>query len=71
MNTPTIEENLKHFVSTYRDIDEWFGVSAVQRHCRLSYNNARRLIDLGVKQGVFVQNEAFPFRVKKSENAPR
>ena len=37
---------------------------AIQRDCKVSYNHAFRIIELGVKKDLFKQNEREPYRYK-------
>lgn len=54
MNGSEVAENLERFING--NSREWFGVSAIQRDCRVSYNQGCRIIDLGIKQGIFEED---------------
>jgi hypothetical protein len=72
MNNAAIQKHLERFIADNERIE--FGVSAIQRDCRVSYNQGCRVMELGIKQGLFEQDERKPYRVKvvrdATENAP-
>ena len=42
---------------------EAFGISAIQRACRIGYNNARSVAELGVREGLLSEVNDYQFTV--------
>ena len=62
MNGQAVAKHLENFIEN--NDREWFGVAAIQRDCRVSYNQAFRVLELGVKQGAFEYDELKPYKYK-------
>ncbi|OES24479.1 ftsk gamma domain protein [Alteromonas macleodii] len=51
-------------LKTEPDFQETFGISRVQRHGRIGYNRAARLVEVGVEKGLLARcdNPTYHFR---------
>lgn len=56
-NDPENSDQLVSHDIGQQDQSEWFGCTKVQRHFRLSYNDAKRLLDFLVTVGILEQDE--------------
>lgn len=68
MNGQAVAKHLENFIEN--NTREWFGVTAIQRDCRVSYNQGFRVMELGIEQGIFEEDPHKKYRVKMVEDAP-
>lgn len=67
MSSQMQEINLEKLKTSPEFQDQSFGVSRVQRHIGLGYNQARRLVDSGIEQGVLVKDEHSDWLVRLNQ----
>ncbi len=60
MNGDQVKKHLENFIAS--NDREVFGVSSIQRDCKVNYNNGKRVMDLGIKNGLFEYSELEPSR---------
>lgn len=51
MNNATIKKHLENFIANNER--EEFGCTAILRDCKISYNDAFRVLETGIKNGQF------------------
>ena len=66
LNGQAVAKHLENFIENNER--EWFGVTAIQRDCWVSYNQAFRVLELGVKQGAFEYDELKLYKYKMVED---
>ncbi|MDA0146456.1 hypothetical protein OCT63_19705 [Vibrio sp. RW] len=67
MSCPMLERDLETLKTSPEFQDQSFGVSRIQRHIGLGYNQAQRLVDSGIEQGVLVKDEHSDWLVRLNQ----
>lgn len=62
MNGDQVKRHLERFIAS--NDREFFTATDIQRDCRVSYNQGYRVMELGVKQGLFEIDEREPYKYK-------
>lgn len=68
MNGAEVKKHLESFIAN--NDRETLGASDIQRDCKISYSNAFRVLQLGVKKGLFNQDEIDYYKFRMVSNEP-
>jgi len=62
LNGQAVAKHLENFIENNNL--EWFGVATIRRDCKIGYSHAFRVLQLGIKKGVFENEESETFKYK-------
>jgi hypothetical protein len=57
-------KRLNDLQERFIDDGDWFGCSQIQRHCKCSYNEAARVMQLGIEDGILQVKAGEPWRIR-------
>ena len=57
-------KRLNNLAEYFIDEGNWFGCSQIQRHCKCSYNEAARVMQLGLDDNILQLKDGEPWRVR-------
>jgi len=67
MSSTLLESELEKLKASPAFQNQSFGISRVQRHIGLGYNQSKQLIDSGIEQGVLVKDEHSDWLVRLNQ----